>query len=110
MVSMSLNDPWYQHVRDGLKIYEGRLWTSKTSSLKPGDELFFKHVSQPTLKVKVVEIVRYKTFEEALSCLKLSEVLPGLLTLEEGIEVYAKFFPLSAQQENGVCMIKIEVV
>lgn len=109
---MSLNDPWFSFVKDGTKKYEGRVKRQNIMNLKPGDVIEFKHhtnhqKTQPFQR-RVVKLLPFSTFEEALTTLPLAEVLPGVKTVQEGIDIYLKFVSLSTQKEHGIVMIQLE--
>jgi len=110
---MKLNDPWYDYVRDGSKIYEGRRYSEKIAAIKPGDKIEFRHYtneSLPPITVEVVEILKFPTFRDALTALPISEVLPiPGLTSERGIEIYKKYVSIETQNTDGVCMIKMKL-
>ena len=109
-MSITLNSPWYEYVRDGLKKYEGRCNWKMVKDLKIGDHLLISHHTNrnlPTYKVKIIDLLYFSDFEEALNKLTLSEVLPGILTIADGVEIYKKYYKLQTQKENGVCIIKI---
>lgn len=114
MHSMKLNDPWYDYVQDGSKVYEGRRYSEKIAVIKPGDKIEFKHYTNkllPPITVEVIEVLRFPTFRDAMLVLPISEILPiPGLTLEQGDEIYKKYVSLKTQNADGVCMIKIKAI
>jgi len=109
-VELAVSDRWFRAVEQGLKQYEGRRWTLKIAHLKPGDTLVFRHLDNQnrTVKRAVKGVHLFQTFEQALLCLPLDKVLPGVETIEEGIAIYCKFVTLETQKKDGVCMIQLE--
>lgn len=108
--AMRLNSPWFDIVKSGKKIYEGRRWSEKIEMITPGDYIEFRYVNDESqkIKVKVIEILRFNTFEEALNIIPINDVLYGGLTIEEGVEIYKKYVSIETQMRDGVCLIKIE--
>lgn len=113
-LTLSLNDPWFNLVKCGKKIYEGRRFTEKLASLSKGDIINIKHYTdnlQPTFKVIVEDIIKFKTFREALKILPLNEVLPiEGIDIEKGVEIYYKYVSLQTQEKDGIVMIKIRLL
>ena len=112
-IQMKLNDPWYSLVAKGTKVYEGRRSSDKVLALQPGDVIVFSHyidTSLPEIRVRVIEILRFPTFEDALVALPMNEVLEDGLSIAEGVEIYKKYVSLGTQVAEGVVMIKIELL
>jgi ASC-1-like (ASCH) protein len=111
-IVLSLNSPWYEFVKDGTKTFEGRsLKLDKIKNLKVGDIIFFKHhtiESNPEFSVKIVAIHKFTTFREALEILGLDNTLPGIGNVEEGVEIYHKFYKEETQLAYGVVMLEIK--
>lgn len=108
--NITLNSPWYEYVRDGYKKYEGRCDWKQVKEYVVGDLINVSHHTDSTreqYQIQIVKIHKYKNFEEGLRNLNLNQVLPGVQTVEEGIEIYKKYYKLSTQNEHGICMIEI---
>lgn len=104
--NIRLTDPWFEYVKTGQKIYEGRRFLN----FDIGDILRISHRTNPELepfRVKIKNVLRFKTFEEALNVLNMSEVLPGVQTVQEGVEIYYQFVSLKTQEAEGICMIEM---
>lgn len=115
MASFKLSKEWFDHVKNGTKIYEGRRWWNDdslkkgTKHLKVGDILTFRHADDEKLSFeKTVKAIHlFSSFEEALTVLPLEKVLPGVSTVDEGVKIYARYVSLETQQKEGVCMIEL---
>lgn len=110
---ITLNDPWFGHVKNGRKVYEGRCYWKSAVNYRVGDFLRIGHHTDATAEeftVVIEEILRFPTFEYALRQLDMDAVLPGIMTVEEGTEIYYKFVSLKTQQTHGICMIKVRKV
>lgn len=113
MRHLTLNSPWYELVRDGKKLYEGRRALPSILTLSIGEIIFISHhtdVTLPSYQVIVTSLALYNTFEEALTELPLDKVLPlPEITIEEGVKIYQKYVSLATQQRDGVVLIGIKV-
>ncbi|MDE3046096.1 MAG: ASCH domain-containing protein [Verrucomicrobiota bacterium] len=70
---ITLNDPWFDFVQSGEKVYEGRRYTEKVRQYKVGDSLQISHYTdreRPSFRTKITEIKVYRTFQEALEQLR----------------------------------------
>lgn len=110
----TLNSPWYEYVKSGEKIYEGRRQTDKTKNIKLGDILKISHHIDKNLETftKTVEhVFVFKTFEEGLiyfnSTNQLKRVLPNIETVHEGVEIYKKYVSYPTQLKDGVVFIML---
>lgn len=112
MHNITLNSPWFEYVRDGQKIYEGRRRTTITDLLNIGDILIINHHTDPTnnnnFQVEITQFIHFKTFEDALNVLPLEQVLPSINSINDGIEVYKKYVSIPTQINDGITMIKIK--
>jgi ASC-1-like (ASCH) protein len=113
MQILHISSPWFELVRSGEKIYEGRRNTSRTSELTVGQQLEIRHFTNCTAAsyfVTIVDILHYPTFEHAMRALPLKQILPVAdITVEKGIEIYKKLVSLPTQQKDGVVMIKLHL-
>ena len=111
--NITLNSPWFEYVRDGKKIYEGRRKTDKTKEYKIGDILIINHhtdILQEPYKVIIQDILSFPTFKDALTNLPIENILPNIKTIDEGVEIYKKYVSLNTQIQDGIFMIKIKLI
>ena len=107
---ISLNSPWFELVRSGQKQYEGRRYSGNVMKYQVGDRLRIQKwgdSKEPSYTAEITAIFRFQTFEQALVQLPLNEVLPGITSIAEGIEVYKRYVSLPTQLKDGVCMIQL---
>jgi ASC-1-like (ASCH) protein len=113
-IIMHLNSPWFELVRSGKKIYEGRRKTPKIMELKIGQKITIHHYINKNEKpytICIDDIFFYDTFEDALFVLPIDKVLPlDDITIEKGVEIYKKYVSLETQQKDGVVILQIHVV
>lgn len=108
---ITLNEPWFEYMKLGIKKYEGRCNWKDSAKYKIGDILHIGHHTEPleqSFDVEIVEIVHYNTFETALINMGMTEILPNVETIEEGINIYLSYVKLSTQLANGIIMFKIK--
>ena len=119
---MRLSDPWFDLVRRGIKRYEGRRATPSVAAVRVGDFLEFEHFakldrdpagaavsSELPFRARVVGKRRFPTFEAALVELGLPEVLPGVETVQAGVDVYLRFVSEATQARDGVVMLELRL-
>jgi ASC-1-like (ASCH) protein len=107
-----INPPWIQKIREGSKKFEGRCYWKSIPSIRPGDilEVYCDIPEIEPYSVRVIQIHRFLTFRHALEGLGLEQTLPGVETLDQGVEIYHRFVSQTTQEANGVAMIEIELV
>lgn len=112
IIYMQLNDPWFDLVKSGKKLYEGRRNWHKTKNIKIGDWIRFSHYTkedEDTYIVKVTSINYFKDFREALQILPIYDVLPlDNITIEDGVEIYKKYVSEETQRKDGIIMFGIK--
>lgn len=110
-MEITLNSPWFELVKAGLKKYEGRRKTAKILTLHKGDILTVHHHTDNTLTpfhIIVEDVLEFPTFKDALEALPLQEVLPiEDITVEKGVQIYYKYVSQVTQEKDGVVMIKV---
>ena len=110
MHQLTLNDPWFDLVLSGKKLYEGRKYSNL---FKINDVIEFTHHTDKTrhaFKVLITSIRVFPTFKEALQTLPIEQILPlKNITIDQGIEIYKKYVSLSTQTTHGVIMKSIDL-
>ncbi len=108
-----LNSPWFELVKSGKKIYEGRRHTTQIDLINIGDTIEVKHYihrDKESYFIKILEKIYFKTFEEALINLDINKILPiENITIEKGIEIYKQYVSINTQNIDGIVMLKIEL-
>jgi ASC-1-like (ASCH) protein len=114
VATFSLNTPWFGFVKDGTKAWEGRSYQYPVDEWEPGDVLRVIHhtnSNETPFLVRVVQIRRFADFRAALTgAIPMSEVLPNVKTVEEGVQIYYKFVRQSTQDRYGVCLVQLAVI
>ncbi|KAM3374426.1 putative protein isoform X1 [Capsicum galapagoense] len=89
---------------DGQKTVEGRCAVGHYNKIEPGAFILINQC----LVLQVQDIRHYHSFHEMLEAECLKEVLPGVDTVEEGVQVYRKFYSEEKERSNGVLSISIK--
>lgn len=101
---MNIDEPYYSFIVSKNKIIEGRLNKGKFKDFYIGQKIKINN----KLFVEIIDIKNFSSFEEMLMVCGIDNVLPDCKTIEEGIEVYKKFY---AEQDKqfGVLALYISI-
>lgn len=92
MLQLSLKQCYFDAIKSGIKTVEGRLNSHKFKDLKSGMTIIFSSVdTHETIICTVISIHVYATFEEMLIHEGLENMLPGVTSLDEGVNLYENF-------------------
>jgi ASC-1-like (ASCH) protein len=108
---ITLNDPWFDAMKQGTKKYEGRCNWKQAAQYQVGDMLAVSHhtdKARPSFRLAIQAIHKFDTFEQALTVLPLQDVLPGVATVQEGVEIYKRDVSLATQQAQGVLLLEMK--
>ena len=89
-----LQSPYYEYIRDGIKIYELRVYDNKRKQMKINDEWVFSHNNIPGLpkiKTNITTIKIYESFEQAIKDTGYNKLLPDAKSDTEAIKIYNGF-------------------
>jgi ASC-1-like (ASCH) protein len=90
-----LSEPWFTLTKLGIKTCEGRLNKGDFREMKPGDFIIFENDDlnfQRIIRVKIISIENYDSFESYLQNETLEKCLPGIDTIEEGLSIYEEYY------------------
>ena len=104
-----VEEPWFEYIKNGKKIVEGRLNKGNFQGLKKGDIIHWMNLDK-IIKTKIISIHHHKDFEKMLKTHCLYNVLPGIRTYKDGVKVYHKFFSPSDVKKYGVLAIKLQKI
>lgn len=109
---LKLQPEYYNFILNGTKRIEIRLYDEKRQKIKVGDTI--KFLKEPELKesfeVKVVELLRYDSFEDLFKDYDISVLADISTTKEELLKDLETFYTKEKQQEYGVLGIRIELI
>jgi ASC-1-like (ASCH) protein len=89
-----LQSPYYDAIRDGIKIYEVRVNDEKRKKMKVGDYWNFRHNDDPDLPIirtRIIEIKLYDSFADAIQNTGYAKLLPQVGSINEAIITYENF-------------------
>ncbi|KNA11423.1 hypothetical protein SOVF_135400 isoform B [Spinacia oleracea] len=98
---LHVQEPYFSQLKDGMKTVEGRCAVGNYNRIQSGDLIFFNKC----LMLEVQDVRYYSSFVEMLEAETLETVLPGVPTIEEGEQIYRKFYTKEKEQSNGVLAI-----
>lgn len=105
-ITANLQEPFATQMRNHEKIDEARLNRDKWAALDVDDEILFNG----NLLVRVVGRRLYPTFRQMLLGEGLSNVLPGLRSIDEGVQLYHSLYTVRDEQTYGVVAFRVVVV
>jgi ASC-1-like (ASCH) protein len=108
----SVQEPWYTHIKKGQKTVEGRLNKSWVTSLNELDRVIWLKSGEESehFSTYVEKLASYSTFEEMLRTEGLENVLPGVETIEDGIQIYREFYSEDDEKKYGVIGIHMKLL
>ena len=109
---MKLQPEYYNYILNGTKRIEIRLYDEKRKQIRIGDTIKFlkePHLNE-SFNVRVVDLLKYDSFEEMFKDFDISILADNSMTKEELIEVLEKFYTKRKQEQYGVLGIRIELI
>ncbi|KAL4632248.1 hypothetical protein ACB092_04G036800 [Castanea dentata] len=92
--------------KDGKKTIEGRCAVGDYNRIGSGTLILFNKC----VVLEVQDVHPYASFSEMLGAESLAKVLPGVETIEEGVQIYRKFYTEEKEKTNGVLAIHVSKV
>lgn len=89
--SLHVQNIWYDKIASGQKRWEGRLNGAGVKDIKMGDTIEFVSENRQPLKLTVTSVLHFSDFEKMLEGEGLLRLLPGVSSMEEGLEIYRSF-------------------
>ena len=109
---MKLRKIYYEMIKSGAKIYEGRLNDEKRRLISVGDIITFQKEPEfiESFNCIVKDLVYFDSFEEMVKTLPLEKIGFKTETAQEVVEIYHKFYSVEDENRYGVVAIKVEVI
>lgn len=107
-IDINVSPQWFSQIKNGKKKVEGRLHKGKFAALKKGHFLIITKDDQKhedTIVCIITNLVKYPSFQSYLVQEGLSNTLPGVKTIDDGIQIYRNFYSEEKEKENGVLAI-----
>eukprot|EP01018_Ginkgo_biloba_P032848 Gb_27293 [translate_table: standard] len=102
---LHVQEPFFTQLRNGKKTVEGRCAIGDYKRILPGDLLLINNCLFLTVQV----VNWYGSFYEMLREESLEKVLPSVKTIEEGEQVYRRFYTAEKEKSGGVLAIVVSV-
>lgn len=103
------DDPWFSYIREGVKPVEGRKKTHSYKHIKAGDKINFSNGKENFI-VDVIEVREYESLEKYFEDVTLEKALPGITTLEEGLNIYYQWSPEEKIRQYGFLGIFVKPI
>ncbi|RLM69197.1 hypothetical protein C2845_PM17G06970 [Panicum miliaceum] len=100
---LHVQEPYFTQLRAEAKTVEGRLATGNYNRITQGSLLLFNKC----LLLNIEAVEKYSSFSEMLEAEIISNVLPGISSIEEGVKVYRKFYTEEREKSYGVLAISV---
>uniref|UniRef100_A0A804IE70 ASCH domain-containing protein n=1 Tax=Musa acuminata subsp. malaccensis TaxID=214687 RepID=A0A804IE70_MUSAM len=100
---LHVQEPFFSQLRACLKTVEGRCAVGNYNRMVPGSLILFNKC----LLLEVQHVNRYSSFSEMLQAETLAKVLPGVATIDDGVQIYRKFYTEEKEMSNGVLAISV---
>jgi ASC-1-like (ASCH) protein len=109
---LKLQPKYFDYINDGTKRIELRLYDEKRKKIDIGDTIIFEKEPEleTTMKVKVVGLLRYNTFEELFNDFDIEIMADKSMTKKELLNVLEEFYTPEKQKQYGVIGIRIEKI
>lgn len=107
---LKLQPKYFDFIDCGTKCIELRLYDEKRQKINVGDTILFQKEPEleKTLRVKVIGLLRYNSFEELFNDFDINMLADSSMTKEELLTVLEEFYTPEKQKTYGVGGIRIE--
>ena len=113
LYTKNVSEPWFSLIKIGAKKCEGRLNMNDFSNMKKGDIIAFTNNTlgfNRTFTCKITSVHNYDSFFDYLENETISKCLPGIDTIEEGVNVYYQYYSPENERKYGIRAIRLRVV
>lgn len=109
---LKIQPKYFDYINNGTKKVEVRLYDEKRQKINIGDTIIFKKEPEleVTMKVKVIGVLRYNTFEELFKDFDIEMLADKSMTKQELLNVLEEFYTPEKQKQYGVVGIRIEKI
>ena len=107
---LKLQPKYFDYINNGTKRIELRLYDEKRQQINIGDTIIFQKEPEleKIMKVKVIGLLRYNSFEELFSDFDIKVMADISMTKQELLKVLEEFYTKEKQKQYGVLGIRIE--
>ena len=100
-----LSEPWFSLIKLRIKKVEGRLNKGDFANMNIGDLIIFTNNElgfERKFKIEIINIAYYDNFQMYLENETLERCLPGIDDIENGLNVYYKYYNKSNELEYKI--------
>lgn len=107
----TISNPWFDLIKNRTKKIEGRLNVGSFSKLQKNDMVEWINQGRKVLTL-VRRVTKYPNFQVYLENEGLRNTLPidSVKSIEDGYQVYNKYFTKESEQKFGVLAIEVIVL
>ena len=108
-----LSEPWFTYTETSVKTVEGRLNKEDWIHMNVDDIIQFTNKERGVEKkfsVKIVKICHYDTFRLYLEEAGLKNCLPGVDTIEQGLDIYYKIYSIEDEMKYKVKAFHLQTI
>lgn len=109
IITKHVEEPWFSFIKNGKKSIEGRLNKGSFQNLIKDDIVIWKN-NNKSFKTKIVSIHHHKNFTTMIKQHRLKNVLPGVKTIADGLNIYSQYYSNTDVLKYGVLAIKVKVI
>lgn len=109
----NVSEPWFSLMKLGIKKCEGRLNKGDFAKMKKHDKIQFINNElgfERSFNVKITSIHNYDTFKNYLQKETLEKCLPGIDTIEQGENIYYKYYTKNNENKYKIIAIRIKLL
>ena len=104
-------EPYFTFLKNGQKTIEGRVKKGWYCNVKPGDKIVvYNEEESDMVEVLVKRVTSYKSIRDMLTNEPIKKLLPDVNTIDQGIEVYRRFYTPEQERQFGVIAIEVETL
>ncbi|KAM7278746.1 hypothetical protein ACFE04_005880 [Oxalis oulophora] len=100
---LHVEEPCFELLRDGLKTIEARCAFDDYDRTGPGDIVLVNKC----MAFEVQYVRHYASFSDMLEAESVVKVLPGVITIEEGVQIYRMLYTEEKERSKGVLAISV---
>ena len=112
IITKTVSDPWFSLIATGSKTIEGRLNKGDFKLLRIHDYIKFENNDLGFLRFVIVKItnrIHYRSFKKYLTSEQLTNTLPTVNNIKDGVDIYRKFYSKHNEREYGVLAIHFTI-
>lgn len=108
---LHVSEPWYTHIKSGLKTVEGRQKGGEIDGIAEDDNIIFWHEDLGEFKTKVTRVSHYESLEDYVAMEGPSKVTPGFNSINDSCNIYLRYYTLeSIKSAGGMSAIEIQII